>query len=88
MMDRINICNALLKRNEIEPFLKRVITGDEKWVTYDIRKRQRSWVRDDELSQAFAKPRLTAKKMMLCVWWNWKGIVHHEVLPVSQTINS
>jgi len=30
MMDRINICDTLLKRNEIEPFLKRMITGDEK----------------------------------------------------------
>ena len=41
MMDRINICDTLLKRNEIEPFLKRMITDDEKWITYDnpIRKR-------------------------------------------------
>jgi len=30
MMDRINICDTLLKRNEIEPFLKKMITGDEK----------------------------------------------------------
>jgi len=30
MMDRINICDTLLKRNEIEPFLKRMITDDEK----------------------------------------------------------
>ena len=35
MMDRINICDTLLKRNEIEPFLKRMITDDEKWITYD-----------------------------------------------------
>ncbi|EFN78260.1 Histone-lysine N-methyltransferase SETMAR, partial [Harpegnathos saltator] len=34
MIDRINICDALLKRNEIEPFLKRVITDDEKWIMY------------------------------------------------------
>jgi len=32
-MDRISICESLLKRNEIEPFLKRLIT--EKWITYD-----------------------------------------------------
>ena len=31
-MDRLNICDTLLKRNEIKPFLKRIITGDEKWV--------------------------------------------------------
>nr|XP_033330636.1 histone-lysine N-methyltransferase SETMAR-like [Megalopta genalis] len=95
MMDRINICDALinanqhlLKRNEIEPFLKCVITDDEKWITYDNRKRQRSWKKDGEPSHAFTKLGLTLKKVMLCMWWDWKGIVHHEVLPVGQTINS
>ncbi|GFX93582.1 histone-lysine N-methyltransferase SETMAR [Trichonephila clavipes] len=34
MMNRISICEALAKRNEINPFLKRIVTGDEKWVTY------------------------------------------------------
>ncbi|GFU97390.1 mariner transposase [Trichonephila clavipes] len=32
MMDRISISDALAKRNEIDPFLKRMATGDEKWV--------------------------------------------------------
>ena len=53
-----------------------------------IRKRKRLWIRDDEPSQAFAKRRLTPNKVMLCVWWNWKGIVHHELLPVGKTIDS
>ncbi|GFT87087.1 hypothetical protein TNCV_2748481 [Trichonephila clavipes] len=30
MMDRISVCEALAKRNEIDPFLKRMVTGDEK----------------------------------------------------------
>ncbi|GFT97448.1 histone-lysine N-methyltransferase SETMAR [Trichonephila clavipes] len=34
MLDRISVCEALAKRNEIDPFLKRIVTGDEKWVTY------------------------------------------------------
>ncbi|GFW00162.1 histone-lysine N-methyltransferase SETMAR [Trichonephila clavipes] len=33
-MDRISICEALAKRNEINPFLKQMVTGEEKWVTY------------------------------------------------------
>ncbi|KAG5313928.1 SETMR methyltransferase, partial [Acromyrmex insinuator] len=40
-MDRINICDTLLKWNEIEPFLKRMITDDEKWITYDNRTRKK-----------------------------------------------
>ncbi|GFT50249.1 histone-lysine N-methyltransferase SETMAR [Trichonephila clavipes] len=35
MMDRITICESLAKRNEIDTFLKRMVTGNEKWVTYD-----------------------------------------------------
>ncbi|GFW63538.1 histone-lysine N-methyltransferase SETMAR [Trichonephila clavipes] len=30
MMDRNSICEALAKRNEIYPFLKRMVTGDKK----------------------------------------------------------
>ncbi|GFV32056.1 histone-lysine N-methyltransferase SETMAR, partial [Trichonephila clavipes] len=35
MMNQISICKALAKWNEIDPFLKRLKTVDEKWVTYD-----------------------------------------------------
>ncbi|GFV70345.1 histone-lysine N-methyltransferase SETMAR [Trichonephila clavipes] len=42
MMDRISICEALNKRNEIEPFFMRMVTGDEKWVTYYNIVRKRS----------------------------------------------
>ncbi|XP_032685598.1 histone-lysine N-methyltransferase SETMAR-like [Odontomachus brunneus] len=66
MIDRINICDTLLKRNEIEPFLKKMITGDEKWVTYDNRTRKRSWTEKEEKAQAIVKPGLTTKKVM-CV---------------------
>jgi len=66
MMDRINICDTLLKRNEIEPFLKRMITGDEKWITYDNSTRKRSWIKKGEKAQAIAKPGL---RKVICVWW-------------------
>ncbi|GBP36163.1 Histone-lysine N-methyltransferase SETMAR [Eumeta japonica] len=35
LMNRVLICDSLLKHNETEPFLKRLITGDQKWFTYD-----------------------------------------------------
>jgi len=78
----------LLKWNEIEPFLKRMITGDEKWITYDNPTKKRSWIKKGEKAQAIAKPGLTRKKVMLYVWWNWKRIVHYELLSSNQTINS
>ncbi|GFT61359.1 histone-lysine N-methyltransferase SETMAR [Trichonephila clavipes] len=33
MMGRIT--KALAKRNKIDPYLKRLVAGDDKWVTYD-----------------------------------------------------
>ncbi|GBP16805.1 Histone-lysine N-methyltransferase SETMAR [Eumeta japonica] len=35
LMNRVLICDSLFKRNETEPFLKRLITEDEKWITYN-----------------------------------------------------
>ena len=40
---RISICVSLLKRNETDPFLMRITTGDEKWVVYDNVVRKGSW---------------------------------------------
>ena len=59
--DRITISEMLLKHNEIEPFLKRIITGDEKWVKYENIKRKRSWSKADDPPQTISKPGLTKK---------------------------
>ncbi|XP_011069198.1 PREDICTED: histone-lysine N-methyltransferase SETMAR-like [Acromyrmex echinatior] len=88
LIDRISISEILLKRNEIDPFLKQIITGDEKWVKYKNIVRKRSWSKRGEPPQTTSKPGLTANKVMLCVWWDWKGVVHHEVLPHGLTVNS
>ncbi|XP_025157458.1 histone-lysine N-methyltransferase SETMAR-like [Harpegnathos saltator] len=68
LLDRIHACDSLLKRNEIDPFFKRMVTGDEKWVTYENNRRKRSWSKRGEPVQTIAKPGLTANKILLCVW--------------------
>ncbi|GFW59203.1 mariner transposase [Trichonephila clavipes] len=85
MNDRISICEVLVKRNEIDPFLKRMMTGDEKWVTYDNIVRKRSWSKRGETAQTVVKPGLTTKKVLLCIRWHWKGIIYYELLPYGQT---
>ena len=77
-----------LNRNNIYLFLKRMVTGDEKWVTYDNVNRKRSWSKSGEAAQTVAKPGLTARKVFLYVWWDWQGIIHYELLPYGQTLNS
>ncbi|GFV79452.1 mariner Mos1 transposase [Trichonephila clavipes] len=66
MMDRISICEALAKRKEMDPFLKRMC---------------------GEAAQTVAKPELTARKVLLCISWDWKGIIYYELLPYGQTLN-
>ncbi|GFY14927.1 putative DD34D transposase [Trichonephila clavipes] len=65
-----------------------MVTGDEKCVTYDSIVRKRSSSNRGELAQMVAKSGLTAKKFLLCIWWNWKGIIYYELLPYDQTLNS
>ncbi|GFS92710.1 mariner transposase [Trichonephila clavipes] len=76
MLDRISICEALAKRNKIDPFLKQMLTGDEKWVTYDNIGRKRFWSKCGEAFQTVAKLGLTARKVLLYIWWDWKGIIY------------
>ncbi|GFW09025.1 histone-lysine N-methyltransferase SETMAR [Trichonephila clavipes] len=80
MMDRIFFSEALAKRKEIDPFLKQMVTGDEKWVTYDNIEQKRLWSKRGEAAQKVAKPGLTARKVLLCIWWDWKGIIYYELL--------
>jgi len=37
---------------------------------------------------ATPKAGLHPKKVMLCVWWDWKGILYYEFLPNNKVINS
>ncbi|GFV71252.1 putative DD41D transposase [Trichonephila clavipes] len=68
MVDRISICEALVKRNEIDLFLKKMVTGDDKWVTHYNIVRKRSWSNCDDSAQMVTKPGLTTRKVLLCIW--------------------
>lgn len=88
LMDRISISDYLLKRNKNEAFLKRLVTADEKWIVYNNVIRKRSWSKRGEPPAATPKDGLHPKKVMLCIWWDWKGVVYYELLPQGQTIDS
>ncbi|GFX10299.1 histone-lysine N-methyltransferase SETMAR [Trichonephila clavipes] len=40
-----------------------------------------------EVVQTVAKPGLMARKVLLCIWWHWKGILYYEY-SYRQTLNS
>jgi len=86
-MNRMNVCDQLIKREENDPFLERMITGGEKWIVYNNISRKRNWSRREALERQ-AKAEIHQKKVMLSMWWDWKGPVFYELLPKNKTINS
>ena len=40
-----------------------------------------------QVKSTIPKASLHTKKVM-CIWWDWKGVLYYEFLPESQTINS
>jgi len=49
---------------------------------------ERSWSRRGEAPERQAKAEIHQKKVMLSMWWDWKGPVFYELLPKNKTINS
>ena len=49
---------------------------------------KRSWGKQKEPPPTTPKASLHPKKVMLCIWWDWKGVLYYELLPENQTINS
>ena len=56
----------LSQRND--PFLKNIISGEEKWVFYDNLHRKRQWFNNDESSPPIFEVELHERKFLLCVW--------------------
>lgn len=85
---RVTCCVSLRSRELQAPFLDRIITGDEKWILYNNVKRKRQWL--SRGSKPIPQPRsgLHPKKILLCVWWDLKGIVYYELMGDNQTITS
>ena len=63
--------------------------GNEKWILYNNVEWKRSWDKRNETTTNHTKGRsFHPKKVMLCIWWDWKGVLYYELLPENQTINS
>jgi histone-lysine N-methyltransferase SETMAR len=83
---RLVTCEMLLQRQQRKGFLHRIITGDEKWIHYDNPKRIKGWVPKGSPGPSTAKRNIHSSKIMLCIWWDQKGVVYYELLKPSETI--
>jgi hypothetical protein len=71
-------------------FLKTVITGDEMWVyEYDPEPKVQSsqWKHSSPPKPKKAQRMQSKVKVLLTVFFDYRGIVHHSYAPEGQTIN-
>ena len=68
LLHRINDCNTLIRRQRNNPFLKRTVTDDNKWVVYNNIKRSRSRSKKDEPARTTSKLEKKKKKVTFSVW--------------------
>lgn len=87
MEKRKTICENLLQRQKRKGFLHRILTGDEKWIYYENPKRKKAWVKPGEPGPSQPKRDIHCAKVMLCIWWDMKGVVYYELLQSGETIN-
>jgi len=85
---RVTICASLISRKRTFEWLKDLVTGDEKWVLYSNESRKGQWVLADEEPEPDPKSDLHPRKIMLTVFWDYKGILFFELLPHNITINA
>ena len=71
------------------PFLKQIVMGSEKWLLYNHVEQKISWGKGNEPPPTTPKAGgVHPKKVMLCIRWDWKGVLYYELLLENQTINS
>ena len=71
----ISTCDSLIKCNKTVLFLKQLMTGHEKWILYNNVDWRRSWGKRNELPPTTPEASLHPKKVMLCLQWDWKGVL-------------
>lgn len=85
---RVTICNANLLRHDRDPFWKRIVASDEKWVQYTNPDHGKQWLSAGQHPIATSKPGLFPKKVLLSVWWDCLGVIYWELLKYGETIDS
>ena len=85
---RLTTCISHLARYKKKDFLWKIVTGDEKWIYFNNPSNKRQWLDPGQASVQTPKRNIHGKKVMLCVWWDIKGILYFELLQPKQTVNA
>ena len=76
--------------NDDPDLLKKIVTGDESWIYgHDIKTKvqSHSWKRPEEPRPKKARQVLSNVKVLLTVFFDCNGVVHHKFLPQGRTVD-
>lgn len=83
---RITICQSLLLRPHRKEFLEDLVTGDESWILYDSNAHRAVWLHRGEDPPTQPRSDLHPKKVLLCCFWDSRGMLYYELLPQGHTV--
>jgi histone-lysine N-methyltransferase SETMAR len=85
---RVDTCRILLQNPHDERFFRRIVTCDEKWIYFDNPDKQNQWLNPRQVAESMAKRDRFSRKALLCVWWNFEGVIHFELVPNNRTVDA
>jgi histone-lysine N-methyltransferase SETMAR len=85
---RVEICKKLLENPQSFRFFKRIVTCDEKWIYFRNLNSSNQWLPQGEPGLSVVKRGQFDQKAMICVWWNYEGVIHFEIVPNGRSINA
>ena len=85
---RCDVAISLLSKFKRKDFLHKIVICDEKWILYDNPKEKKLRVYPGEPSTSTARPKIHAKKLLLCIWWDQRGVIHYELLRPGEMVTA
>ena len=85
---RVEICKQLLQNPLDDRFWKKIITCDEKWFFFYNPDKRGQGVPIDQEAEPVVKQSRFGFKVMLCVWWNFEGVIYFELVENGCAINA
>ena len=86
--NRVNLSSILLSKSKTSGFWDSILTSDETWLPYENVQLHGQWADRGQPGVPTPQPPIHGKKVMVCVWWNTRGVVHFEVLDQGDTVKA
>lgn len=84
---RYEICLENYRLNEECSMVEDIVTCDEKWVFYQNPKMRTEWSPVGAIPQNVPKRELHPQKKLISIWYDCRGIIYKEALPMNMTID-